>query len=94
MRKQDRDRNKRYFRSSDRFIRLNGDWYFSTREGDHGPYPDEMTARRFLKQHIHSQEDLKVFQEKREAARAKREARMQPRQVNHDGLFALDTLID
>lgn len=94
MRKQDKDSSKRYFRSSNRFIRLNGEWYFTTREGDYGPYPDEMTARRYLQQYIVAQDDLNVFQKKREAARLKREQYLNPRQVSSDGLFTLEILAD
>ena len=40
-----RDSDKRYFRSSDRLICQNGDWYFLTREGEQGPYPSREAAR-------------------------------------------------
>jgi len=38
MRKGDKNPSKRYFRSSECLIRLNGDWYPATRDGDQGPY--------------------------------------------------------
>ncbi|MEQ8692494.1 MAG: DUF6316 family protein [Pseudomonadales bacterium] len=94
MRKEDKEPDKRYFRSSDRFVRLNGEWYFSTREGDCGPFRDEKTAQRELQRYIVSQQDLKNFQRGREAWCAKREARMRPRRVTGDGLFSLDSIVD
>ncbi len=94
MRKQDKDHKKRFFRSSDRFVRQNGEWYYCTREGQMGPFGDEMTARRHLKHYVGAQDDLVEFQKKREAARIKREQLMKPRSVAPDGLFAFDTFAD
>ena len=33
-----------YFRSSDRIFCTNGEWFFETREDDHGPYPTREAA--------------------------------------------------
>lgn len=39
MRKSDpSDLTKRFFRSHDRFFQINGQWYFSAREGEIGPF--------------------------------------------------------
>lgn len=37
MRKDDHD-DGTYFRSRDRVFCMNGEWFFQTRENDHGPY--------------------------------------------------------
>ena len=94
MRKDDADQNKTYFRSSDRFVRLNGDWYFSTREGEHGPYASLEDAKSELCRHIASQSDLKNFQRDREAWLKKKKAQTQPRSAMPNGLFALDVMVD
>jgi hypothetical protein len=36
---------KRFFRSNDRFFQINGQWYFSAREGDIGPFRSREQAR-------------------------------------------------
>ena len=41
----DPDQKRRYFRASDRFFKQNDDWYFATREGEQGPFPNERVAR-------------------------------------------------
>lgn len=38
MRKSDVSEQKSFFRSVDRFFQVNGQWYFSAREGDIGPF--------------------------------------------------------
>lgn len=37
---------KRFFRSNDRFFQINGQWYFSAREGDIGPFRNREQAKR------------------------------------------------
>src|SRR5690606_795669 len=47
MRKDDpSDLRKRFFRSNDRFFQVNGQWYFSAREGDIGPFRSREQAKR------------------------------------------------
>jgi hypothetical protein len=47
MRKNDpSDLKKRFFRSNDRFFQINGQWYFSAREGDIGPFRSREQAKR------------------------------------------------
>jgi hypothetical protein len=44
-RKTDRDPdNIAHFRADSRIFRLNGEWYFSSREGEHGPFESERDA--------------------------------------------------
>ena len=46
MRKNDpRDLKKKFFRTNDRFFQINGQWYFSAREGDIGPFRSREQAR-------------------------------------------------
>ncbi len=70
-----RDSEKRYFRSSDRLITLNGAWYFTTREGEQGPYPSREAAQEALEFFTCEKNDLHSFQQSREQF-----ARGEPRQ--------------
>jgi hypothetical protein len=36
----------RFFRTSDRLFRMNGEWFFASREGDLGPYQTRDCAER------------------------------------------------
>ena len=94
MRTDDEDRNKRYFRSSDRFIRLNGDRYFTTREGDLGPFTNELSARRELNRHVVAQQELRHFQASREIWSQQRKDKLKPRHVTPEGLFTLESIVD
>lgn len=40
------DLRKQFFRSNDRFFQINGQWYFSAREGDIGPFRTRTQAGR------------------------------------------------
>ena len=61
-----RNSDKRYFRSTDRLICQNGDWYFLTREGEQGPYPSREAAREALEFFTSEKSDLYSFQKSRE----------------------------
>ena len=50
---------KAYFRSSERLFRVNSDWYFSTREGDQGPFESEREAAYELRLFIEEQVSLR-----------------------------------
>lgn len=50
-RKTDPD-NVAHFRASSRIFRLNGEWYFSSREGEHGPFQSEQDAARELETYV------------------------------------------
>lgn len=53
MRKNDpKDLKKKFFRSNDRFFQINGQWYFSAREGDIGPFRNREQARREVQAYI------------------------------------------
>ena len=41
----DPQQSRSFFRAADRFFKQNEDWYFATREGDQGPFPNERVAR-------------------------------------------------
>ncbi|HEX7034372.1 MAG TPA: DUF6316 family protein [Pseudomonadales bacterium] len=43
---------KRFFRSNDRFFQINGQWYFSAREGDIGPFRSREQAKREAQAYI------------------------------------------
>ena len=43
------------FRALSRFVNVNGQWYFSTREGDHGPFASEQAAHDALDRCIEAQ---------------------------------------
>lgn len=51
MRKSDAD-NVTYFRSGNRIFCLNGNWYFQTREDDHGPFPTREAAELNLQRYV------------------------------------------
>jgi hypothetical protein len=53
MRKNDpNDLKKRFFRSNDRIFQINGQWYFSAREGDIGPFRSRDQAKREARAYI------------------------------------------
>lgn len=60
--RQDDHESKCYFRSSDRVFRLNGAWYFTTREGDEGPFPNEQIAHAEVERFITARTELAKFQ--------------------------------
>ena len=61
-----RDSQKRYFRSSDRLVCLNGAWYFTTREGEQGPFESRERAQEELDFFTSEKSDLYSFQKSRE----------------------------
>jgi len=49
----DADKEVTHFRASSRIFRLNNnEWYFSSREGDYGPFDSEQAAQRELETYI------------------------------------------
>jgi len=70
MRKDDKQ-DKTYFRSADRVFNLNGRWYFSTREGEQGPFASERQAQFEIARFITEKTDLAHFQREREEASRK-----------------------
>src|SRR5262245_10519512 len=63
-RREDKD-DRTYFRS-DRLFLMNGRWYFSTREGDYGPFGSREIARAALARFVRDKVELDSFQKARE----------------------------
>ncbi len=70
LRSGDENLKKRYFRSDDRVFRQGDGWYYSLREGDHGPFQTEQSARTDLRRFINEQNDLNALKSGKEASRA------------------------
>lgn len=64
-----RDSTKRYFRANKRVFVLNGTWFFSTREGEKGPYPTQKKAEEELERFKAEMSDLQKFQKNRETVK-------------------------
>ncbi len=57
MRKGDpNDLTKSFFRTNDRFFQVNGQWYFSAREGEIGPFRTRDQARREAMAYINARQ--------------------------------------
>jgi len=67
--RQDDQQKKTFFRSTDRVFNLNGRWYFSTREGEQGPFATEQKAQYEIARFITEKSDLALFQNHREEKR-------------------------
>ena len=63
MRKED-EKEKIYFRSDDRFVRVDDQWWFTTRDGDQGPYASREAAERALRLYIDGVQTFTMHQEK------------------------------
>lgn len=63
MRKDDIDSSTR-FRSAERVFCMNGNWFFQTREQDHGPYPSEGAAQTELERYV---SEMKFFSDVKKA---------------------------
>ena len=63
MRKSDTAKNVHHFRSEDRCFRMNGEWWFGTREGDQGPYRSQEHAKHELARYITMMAALEEHQE-------------------------------
>ena len=57
MRKKDTG-NTTHFRAGNRVFCLNGEWFFQTREDDHGPFPTRDAAELDLKRYV---EEMNYF---------------------------------
>ena len=66
MRKDDQDTNKRFFRAGDRVFRMNEQWWFTTREGDRGPYGSQAIATRELQSYIDAMKLLEDSKKRKE----------------------------
>ncbi len=59
------DSTRSYFRSETRTFVLNGEWFFTTREGEFGPYRSKKRVDDEVKCFIEASEQLNNFQESR-----------------------------
>ena len=75
MRRDDAEK-RNYFRSPERVFRLNGAWYFATREGEQGPFDSEGQALMEIERFIAEKTELAQFQRKREDARLRSSMRV------------------
>ena len=64
MRRGDTDPKKVFYRSDSRTFRMNGQWFFASREGDQGPYFSEGEAELELKRHIEASQVLSPLKTK------------------------------
>lgn len=75
MRKGDpNDLTKSFFRTNDRFFQVNGQWYFSAREGEIGPFRTRDQARREAMAYINARQASAAAP----PSRAKAHARSEP----------------
>ena len=62
MRRTDPENTTRsFFRSKERIFVLNGQWYYTTREGECGPFPGRETALQEVNRFVVEREDLDRF---------------------------------
>ncbi len=59
------DSTRRYFRAQDRVFSQNGQWYFTAREGDMGPFRSRETALKEVTRYAQERRDLDRFQQAR-----------------------------
>ena len=50
-----------HFRMPERLFFVNGEWWFATREGDEGPFPNESQARTALARYSATQEAVETM---------------------------------
>ena len=56
MRKSDEQQERHYFRMGDRFFRVDDHWFYTTREGDEGPFRSREEAQTHLSRYLAMQE--------------------------------------
>ena len=61
------DITRSYFRSENRTFVLNGEWFFTTREGEFGPYRSKKRVDDEVKCFIEANDQLNTFTESRAA---------------------------
>ncbi|NOX51266.1 MAG: hypothetical protein GXP16_12145 [Gammaproteobacteria bacterium] len=69
MRKNDENSNVRPFRTGDRYFYAEGRWWYTTREGDEGPFVTRESAEAHLRGYIGAQELTEKHQAKMETMR-------------------------
>lgn len=73
MREEDEKSNVRHFRMAHRYFCENGQWWFSTREGEEGPYPSREAAEAAMARYVDSIAAMKAFRKKHDERFAKKE---------------------
>ncbi len=64
MREEDEQSNVRHFRMAHRYFCENGQWWFSTREGEEGPYPSREAAETAMQRYVDSINAMKEYKKK------------------------------
>ena len=78
MRHNDPDGQTRsYFRSAERVLLLNGQWFYATREGEVGPFPTREEALREVDRFVRERRELDRFQRVREQESLQTSARVE-----------------
>ena len=79
---------RQFFRASRRVFCLNGEWYFQTRESDHGPFTRREAAELALQRYVDEMQDIALLSgsypsfEKSEAP-GPSDQKTQPTHANH-----------
>lgn len=61
-----KDTTRSYFRSTERVLSLNGQWFYATREGETGPFSTRAEAQSEVDRFVRERKDLEQFQKLRE----------------------------
>lgn len=69
-----KDTSRSFFRTGNRIISLNGQWFFATREGEVGPFRSREVAMREATRYVRERNDLERFQKAREQELGNRRA--------------------
>ena len=64
MREEDEKTNVRHFRMAHRYFCENGQWWFSTREGEEGPFPSREAAEAGMQRYVDSITAMKEYKKK------------------------------
>lgn len=54
---------RQFFRASSRLFCLNGEWFFQTRERDHGPFTKREAAEQALDRYVDEMQDMELISE-------------------------------
>jgi hypothetical protein len=57
--------NRRFFRTQERAFAMNGQWYFTAREGDIGPFRTREAVLKEIARYVRERQDLDSFQKAR-----------------------------
>ena len=72
MRECDDQSNLRHFRTAERYFCQNGQWWYSTREGEEGPFPSREAAEFAMQRYVDSVNAMRGYKEKHDAKFAKK----------------------